>query len=69
MQDFDWSTLLAFLGVVSLVVGASTTYLKLFVGKQISTLKDQLNKDFMPREVVTQRFEALEKRLDQVEDR
>ena len=68
MQDFDWGTLGAFLGVVSVVVAVSTKYVTLFVSKQMNDLEKRLKDDYMPREVLTQRLETIERRLGQVEN-
>lgn len=68
LEDF-----LKILGALSIVVGAGTAYLRLFVATQIAGLRDDLHRQiqtsYVPRELAEAKFQEIYARLDSIEQR
>lgn len=58
---------MAITGVVTLVTGAATAYLRRYVGHRLSQLQESLPRQFVPREIFEARLKQLDDRLTRLE--
>ena len=52
MLNVSWEALAALAAVIGAIVGMATAYLKIFVAREISQLKEWIRKEFVSRDLL-----------------